>query len=256
MPDITLFMPRVKRIANLLPCLGLCLFVWGLAGCATTTADLVGGSTGLAVAGNLRGPGLLSPDQAHRVSASLTTGGGRFSGQAAKIHYDFKLAEDRDLRLAAGYVEAGNQAGTGFTLSTLCALGLVDNGEGFHWLTVTPEYSFLLMDFTEGYSFITENGSQTMFNAFLNLLGLDMGLGARLGPITLDVHSGLYAGYYAYHATQDDQIFYLAWKTGARAGLVLDRFDAGLSLQTFFGDVEKQGAFFDAFMAVSLGYAF
>jgi len=228
-----------------------------LPGCATTTSDLIGGTTGLAASGGVGSPDLLKPDKMYRIAANVVMGGGRYGGTLGRLECDMSLAPDINLGFTAGYFQDNKiNSGRGLLLGTKYKMGLAETTGRYYWLTMVPQYNFMLANYpTVSPQFFYQDEILNLYNAYMNMAGCDFVLGLKTYLLGLDVHLGPYLGLYSFHATKDATLFFFAGKFSIHVFIEIEDVEAGLSCHLFSGSCDE-GDFLDIFVSMDMGYNF
>ncbi|MBN1595102.1 hypothetical protein JW933_04160, partial [candidate division FCPU426 bacterium] len=197
------------------------------------------------------------PARPHAVTAQINSGGGRYGGLVGRLRYDLQLSPDRDLGLSAGvFQDSSVSTGHGLIAAAAYKIGLAKNDDGAHWLSLMPEYAFMLTNYpVESPIFYYDGETMHLYHAFLHMLGCDAAAGIKLGVLELDAHLGPYLGWYAFHSSRDGTIGFNALKLSLRLGLDFQTIQGQLVYSLFNGDAENR-AFLDAFLALGVGYYF
>lgn len=236
-------------------------FVFGLlmtiSGCATTTADLVGGSAGALACGNSRGPRILDTEKASRVAIHFAGGGGdQYGGTLTGVTYDMHIVDNGDLGFSAGFFKDDSSAqGTGSMLSTRYHWGLGASGEK-NWFSIQPEYQFLLVNYPETeFRIWHDNEFMNLYCAMVNMIGFPVVIGFRKSLFSMDFHIGPYFGNYTMYGSQDSQLSFSGSKTGARMGMDIEDYEFSIAGMFFTGRVDES-SFIELFINMAVGYRF
>jgi hypothetical protein len=228
-----------------------------LSGCATTTADLVGGSAGLACAGNINTPDGLMPGKRQQLAIKSSVGGGRYSGIVSRLNYDVVVVEKNVLGFSVGYFQDDAIAsGKGMVLGSKYRIGLAKTSNGFQWLSMTPEYNFMVTNYSDSYAQFQHSGEVlNLYNSYVHIIGCDFALGFKADIIGADVHLGPFFGSYSFHSSRDEHFGFSAWKGALRVFLELGYVILDASFSVLAGDSDA-GGFLDEFVGFGLGYQF